>query len=102
MNANPTPGPISGVQLLTWTRFADLRSYKYFSCKKLVEAGGSEYSGVLKTRKLLKNREAQNARESENAPSWNVSGTRIFTWQTLASGTHEDSGLWNRCFSDRT
>ena len=40
MNANPTPGPISGVQLLTWTRFADLRSYKYFSCKKLVEVGG--------------------------------------------------------------
>jgi hypothetical protein len=41
-NANPAPGQISEVQLLTGTRFAALRSYKYFGCKKLVEAGGVE------------------------------------------------------------
>jgi len=35
-----------------------------------------EYSGVLKTRKLLKNREAENAVAAEIAPNWNVSGTR--------------------------
>src|SRR5262249_42922244 len=39
--------------------------------------GGAEYSHVLKTRNLLKNRAAQNALASEIAPNWNVSGTRI-------------------------
>jgi len=32
----------------------------------------------LKTRNLLKNREAQNALASEIAPNWNVSGTLDF------------------------
>src|SRR6266480_4599141 len=38
--------------------------------------GESEYSGLLKTRKLLIFRDAQNALASEIAPNWNVSGTR--------------------------
>jgi hypothetical protein len=42
MNANPASGPISETQLLTWTRFADLRSSKSFSCIRMVEAGGVE------------------------------------------------------------
>jgi hypothetical protein len=47
--------------------------YKYL---KMVEAGQSEYSGVLKTRKLLIFRHAKNAEPDKIAPSWNVSGTR--------------------------
>jgi hypothetical protein len=43
MNANPTLGLANGTQLLTWARFADLRSSKSFSCIKLVEAGGVEF-----------------------------------------------------------
>ncbi len=43
MNANPTPNPVSGVQLLTWTRFADLRGANSFRCVRLVEAGGVEF-----------------------------------------------------------
>src|SRR5262249_16602579 len=38
--------------------------------------GKSEYSHVLKTRNLLIFQDAQNALDSENAPNWNVSGTR--------------------------
>jgi len=38
--------------------------------------GESEYSAVLKTRKLLKNEQAQNSKNAEIAPNWNVSGTR--------------------------
>jgi hypothetical protein len=34
----------------------------------------------LKTRKLLKNREAENAVAAEIAPNWNVSGTRDFSF----------------------
>jgi hypothetical protein len=45
----------------------------------MVEAGESEYSRVLKTRKLLIFRDAQNAVASEIAPNWNVSGTRVFS-----------------------
>jgi hypothetical protein len=44
----------------------------------MVEAGESEYSGVLKTRKLLKNGRAQKSENAEIAPNWNVSGTRDF------------------------
>ncbi|SRR6266481_6427877 len=39
----------------------------------------SEYLGVLKTHNLLKNRDAQNARNGKIAPNWNVSGTRVFS-----------------------
>jgi len=42
MNANPTSGPISEAQLLTWARSADLRGAKSFRCVRLVEAGGVE------------------------------------------------------------
>jgi hypothetical protein len=42
----------------------------------MVEAGGSEYSGVLKTRNLLILRPAKNAVYDKIAPNWNVSGTR--------------------------
>jgi len=42
MNVNPTPGPISKTQLLTWARFADLCGGKSFCCNRLVEAGGVE------------------------------------------------------------
>jgi hypothetical protein len=47
-----------------------------------VEAAGgeSEYSGVLKTRKLLIFRSAQNAENGKIAPNWNVSGTRDFSF----------------------
>jgi len=44
--------------------------------------GESEYSGLLKTRNLLKNPDAQNALVSEIAPNWNVSGTRVFRCNT--------------------
>jgi hypothetical protein len=44
----------------------------------MVEAGESEYSGVLKTRKLLTFRDAKNAEHGKIAPNWNVSGTRDF------------------------
>jgi len=47
--------------------------YKRF---KMVEAGELEYSGLLKTRKLLIFRPAKNAQYREIAPNWNVSGTR--------------------------
>ncbi len=43
-----------------------------------MEAGESEYSGLLKTRKLLIFRHAKNALASGIAPNWNVSGTRLF------------------------
>jgi hypothetical protein len=43
----------------------------------LQNGGGElEYSGGLKTRKLLENREAENAVAAEIAPNWNVSGTQ--------------------------
>jgi hypothetical protein len=38
--------------------------------------GESEYSGLLKIRKLLIFRAAKNAENGKIAPSWNVSGTR--------------------------
>jgi hypothetical protein len=41
-----------------------------------------EYSGVLKTRKLLILRDAKNAEDGEIAPIWNVSGTRVFHLST--------------------
>jgi len=43
----------------------------------MVGRGESEYSRVLKTRKLLQNRDAQSAQDSENAANWNVSGTYL-------------------------
>jgi hypothetical protein len=45
---------------------------------KLVEAGESEYSRVLKTCKLLISRPAKNAEYYKIAPNWNVSGTWFF------------------------
>lgn len=41
--------------------------------------GESEYAGLLKTRTLLKNREARNAQSVGIAPNWNVSGTRTLS-----------------------
>ena len=41
-----------------------------------MEAGESEYSGLLKTRKLLILRGAKNAEYAEIAANWNESGTR--------------------------
>src|SRR5262249_31810221 len=43
-----------------------------------MEAGGSECTGVLKTRKLLFFRNAQYAENGKIALNWNVSGTRGF------------------------
>ncbi len=40
--------------------------------------GEWEYSGLLKTRKLLIFRDAKNAGCGKIAPNWNVSGTRVF------------------------
>ncbi|SRR6266851_818939 len=42
------------------------------------EAGESEYSGSLKTRKLLIFRPAKNAEHGKIAPNWNASGTRLW------------------------
>src|SRR6266404_1839954 len=39
--------------------------------------GESEYSRLLKTRKLLKNRDAQKSKNAGIAPNWNISGTRL-------------------------
>jgi hypothetical protein len=44
----------------------------------MVEAGESEYFGLLKTRNLLIFRNAQNARNGKFAFNWNVTGTRFF------------------------
>jgi|SRR5579863_6246960 len=44
----------------------------------MVEAGESEYSGILKTANLLIFRNAKNAENGKIAPHWNVSGTRDF------------------------
>ncbi len=44
----------------------------------MLEAGESERSGLLKTRKLLFFRDAQNAENGEIALIWNVSGTWTF------------------------
>jgi hypothetical protein len=52
---------------------------------ELVEAGGSEYSGVLKTRNLLIFRDAQNVENGEIAPNWNVSGTRLAKKRSVAA-----------------
>jgi hypothetical protein len=38
MNANLTPGMLSGIQLLTWARFADLGGAKFFRSARLVPA----------------------------------------------------------------
>ena len=79
MNANPAPGQTSGVQLLTWTRFADLRSYKYFSCKKLVEAGGvrifsrTENTQVIEDSKSTKRSRIRNCAKLERI--WNADPT---------------------------
>jgi hypothetical protein len=43
----------------------------------MVEAGESEYSQLLKTRKLIF-RDAKNADHGKIAANWNVSGTRDF------------------------
>src|SRR5215470_4447400 len=54
----------------------------------MVEAGGeSEYSGLLKTQNLLKNRDAKNAQSSKMALYWNVAGTRDFRLS---------AGLWSK------
>jgi hypothetical protein len=44
----------------------------------MVEAGESEYSGLLKTLNLLIFRDAKNAEHGRIAANWNVSGTRDF------------------------
>ena len=44
----------------------------------MVEAGGVGIFRALKTRKLLILLDAQNSRNAEIAPNWNVSGTRDF------------------------
>lgn len=44
----------------------------------MVEAGGAEHPGLLKTRNLLILRSAKNAQYDEIAANWNVSRTRIF------------------------
>jgi hypothetical protein len=45
----------------------------------MLKAGGElEYSGILKTRKLLILRPAKNAEHAKIAPNWNVSGTWDF------------------------
>jgi len=48
------------------------------SFKKLVKPGESEYSAVLKIRKLLIFRDAKNAEHGKIALNWNVSGTQTF------------------------
>jgi len=42
--------------------------------------GESEYSGVLKTHKLLENRRDRKSKNAEIAPNWNVSGTWDFSF----------------------
>jgi hypothetical protein len=43
---------------------------------KILEAGESENSGLLKTHNLLKNRDARNAKNAAIAADWSVSGTQ--------------------------
>jgi hypothetical protein len=51
----------------------------------MVEAGESEYSWVLKTRKLLIFRDAKNAENGKIAANWNVSGTRLAKKRSAAA-----------------
>jgi hypothetical protein len=46
----------------------------------------SEYSALLKTRNLLIFRDAQNVKNGEIAPNWNVSGTRDFSFAERNAG----------------
>ena len=55
-----------------------MHAAKPFACSQLVEAGESEYLGLLKTRNLLIFRDAKNAEHGKIAPNWNVSGTQGF------------------------
>ena len=50
----------------------------YKSIRYMVEAGESEYSYSLKTRKLVKDKHTENAQTSKIGPNWNVSGTWDF------------------------
>jgi len=62
-----------------------------------MEAGESEYSGVLKTHNLLIFRDAQNALDSENAPNWNVSETFAFLGQTNHSSSLQVHDEFRAC-----
>ncbi len=44
MNAIPSCNPVSGIQLLAWARFADLRGAKLFTSGKMVPAVGLEFT----------------------------------------------------------
>jgi len=68
---------------------------------KMVEAGGVGIFRALKTRKLLILLDAQNSRNAEIAPNWNVSGTRLAKkrsgaaaelWQLLNQRCDRSSG----------
>jgi hypothetical protein len=52
--------------------------FSFKSKKKWWRRGESKYSYSLKTRKLLKNKNAENAQTSKIGPNWNVSGTWDF------------------------
>ena len=57
--------------------------------------GESEYSWVLKTRKLLISRPAKNAQNHEIASNWNVSGTRVLNSMTARRRKSVSTSLQN-------
>ena len=68
----------SARQFTTGTRDFYTPDTQQCSWEKWCRRRESEYSCLLKTRKLLIFRNAKNAEHGEIAPSWNVSGTRDF------------------------
>jgi hypothetical protein len=65
----------------------------------MVEAGESEYSYSLKTRKLLKNKNAENAQTSKIGPNWNVSGTWDFSFARRNPGMANTATVLVRCYN---
>ncbi len=64
--------------------------------------GESEYSGALKTRKLLVFRDAKNAEHGRIGPNWNVSGTRDFHFSCQFCGVAGWAALRSSSISART
>ena len=60
---------------------------------KIWRRGESEHRGVLKARKLLKNRNAANAKNSKIGLNWNVTGTRDLLFPQFFRPRLEDTSL---------
>jgi hypothetical protein len=71
------PSPFSE-RCVPWLDLKSLYKYIFFNNLQWWRRGESEYSGILKTSKLLRNKDAENAQTTKIGPNWNVSGTWDF------------------------